>query len=123
MRKVSEKSSSIEDFIDKWINLSLREQRNYGRFDCPIALFSGEVSHLDQFQTHSKAAIESVLETIESLVKENRSDLKRIEQKEISQELYILYLGGLKLFALTKDKKIIEQMKIKMKTCLRKKKF
>jgi TetR/AcrR family transcriptional repressor of nem operon len=121
MRKVSKKSSSIDDFIDKWINLSLREQRSYGRFDCPIALFSSEVSHLEQFQIHSKAAIESVIETIESLVKENRSDLKKIEQIELSQELYILYLGGLKLFALTKDKKIIEQMKKKMKSCFKKK--
>jgi TetR/AcrR family transcriptional regulator, transcriptional repressor for nem operon len=115
MFKISEKSNSIDEFIDKWIRFSLREQRNFDRLDCPIALFSGEVSHLVQFNLHSKAAIQMVLDTIEVFINKNRSDLNKIKQKELSQELYMIYLGGLRLFSLTKDKKVIEQMKGKMK--------
>ncbi len=118
MFKFFEKSNSASEFIDKWIRFSLREQRNFDRLDCPIALFSGEVSHLEQFRLHSKAAISIVLDTIEIFVNKNRPDLEKVEQRELSQELYMLYLGGLKLFSLSRDKKVIEQMKAKMKLCL-----
>lgn len=39
MLKVLGKSNSMSDFIEKWVNFIVRNQRNTSRKDCPIALF------------------------------------------------------------------------------------
>ncbi|TGN10108.1 TetR/AcrR family transcriptional regulator [Leptospira ilyithenensis] len=121
MLKVLDKAVTLEDFIEKWVNFILRNQRNSSRKDCPIALFSGEVSHLSQFDPYRTDAIQYVLDTIEICILRFRSDLKQDGLKSLSLELYMLYLGGLRLYSLTKDRKVVERMKEQMKHCAGKK--
>ncbi|GBF48665.1 transcriptional regulator [Leptospira ryugenii] len=121
MRKVLEKSKDMDDFIDKWINFIIRDQRNTTRKDCPIALFSGEISHLPQFEPYRNQAIQYVLQTTESCIEHFRNDLRTDTLHQIAIELYIAYLGGLRLYSLTKDRKVIERMKDQMKHTARKK--
>ncbi|MDZ4727520.1 MAG: TetR/AcrR family transcriptional regulator [Leptospira sp.] len=122
MLKVLDKANSLDDFIEKWVNFVLRNQRNSSRKDCPIALFSGEVSHLPQFDMYRNKAVQHVLETIETCINRFKSDLKSDPLKSLSLELYMLYLGGLRLYSLTKDRKVIDRMKEQMKVCVLRKK-
>ncbi|TGN17582.1 TetR/AcrR family transcriptional regulator [Leptospira idonii] len=115
MLKMLDRSDSISDFIDKWVSFIVREQRNNSRKDCPIALFSGEISHLSQFDTARTNAIRKVIETIKVCVGKFDRNRKGEKLDSISLQLYLLYLGGLRLFSLTKDRKVIELMKSQMK--------
>lgn len=118
MLKVLNKSSDFSDFIEKWVNFIVRDQRNTSRKDCPIALFSGEISHLNQFDRWRNLAIQQVLETIETCILKFQDDLKSEDVKSLSYELYMSYLGGLRLYALTKDRKVIDRMKAQMKSAI-----
>ncbi len=122
MLKMLDKAKGVDDFIEKWVSFVLRNQRHSARKDCPIALFSGEVSHLPQFERHTSKAVQHVLDTIESCIQKFRSDVKSETLRSLSTELYILYLGGLRLYSLTKDRKVIERMKEQMKIIVLRKK-
>jgi len=67
-------------------------------------------------------AVQHVLETIETCINRFKSDLKSDPLKSLSLELYMLYLGGLRLYSLTKDRKVIDRMKEQMKVCVLRKK-
>ncbi|EOQ88518.1 transcriptional regulator, TetR family [Leptospira yanagawae serovar Saopaulo str. Sao Paulo = ATCC 700523] len=114
MLKVLSKANDITDFIDKWVNFIVRNQRNTSRKDCPIALFSGEISHLHQFDSYRNNAVQHVLETVEVCILKFEANLRPDLVKSLSYELYMSYLGGLRLYALTKDRKVIERMKAQM---------
>jgi len=122
MLKVLDKSYDLDDFIEKWVNFILRDQRYSSRKDCPIALFSGEISHLTQFDSYRNEAIRHVLETVEKCILRFKPDMKHDSLRFHSIDLYMLYLGGLRLYSLTKDKKVIERMKEQMKSSVVKKK-
>jgi AcrR family transcriptional regulator len=122
MLKVLDKSEDLDDFIEKWVNFILRDQRHSSRKDCPIALFSGEISHLTQFDQYRNKAIQYVLETVERCILRFKPDLKADVLRIHSLDLYMLYLGGLRLYSLTKDRKVIDRMKDQMKLCVVKKK-
>ncbi|TGL33520.1 TetR/AcrR family transcriptional regulator [Leptospira perdikensis] len=114
MLKVLAKANDMADFIEKWVNFIVRNQRNTSRKDCPIALFSGEISHLSQFDTYRNKAVHHVLETVETCILNFAPNLRSDLVKSLSYELYMSYLGGLRLYALTKDRKVIERMKSQM---------
>lgn len=120
MLKMLEKSESLEDFILKWVDFIVRDQRNSSRKDCPIALFSGEVSHMPNFDIHRNRAVAHVLDTVESCILRFHPDWKRDVLRSLSVDLYMSYLGGLRLYSLTKDKKVIERMKMQMTSSIRK---
>ncbi len=121
MLKVLDKSSDLEDFIEKWVNFILRDQRNSSRKDCPIALFCGELSHLSQFDPYKHKSINFVLETVEKCIIRFKPEIKVESLRTISLDLYMTYLGGLRLYSLTKDKRVIERMKDQMKSSVPKK--
>lgn len=121
MLKVLGKSSDLEDFIEKWVNFIVRDQRHSSRKDCPIALFCGELSHLPQFDMHKNKSLQFVLETVEKCILRFRPDLKPEALRSHSIDLYMLYMGGLRLYSLTKDRKVIERMKEQMKVSIGKK--
>lgn len=114
MLKVLGKSKDFEEFIEKWVNFIVRDQRNTSRKDCPIALFSGEISHLPQFDSYRNKAVQHVIGTIEICVLKFKPTLKPDMIKSLCYELYMSYLGGLRLYALAKDRKVIERMKDQM---------
>ncbi|MDF3821049.1 TetR/AcrR family transcriptional regulator [Leptospira sp. 96542] len=118
MLKVLGKSNHFEDFIEKWVNFIVRDQRNTSRKDCPIALFSGEISHLPQFDSYRNKAIQHVIGTIEICILKFKPNLKSETIKSLSYELYMSYLGGLRLYALTKDRKVVERMKEQMNSSI-----
>ncbi|EMY70441.1 hypothetical protein [Leptospira vanthielii] len=114
MLKVLAKANGMSDFIEKWVNFIVRNQRNTSRKDCPIALFSGEISHLSQFDSYRNKAVHHVLDTVETCILKFAPNLRPELVKSLSYELYMSYLGGLRLYALTKDRKVIERMKSQM---------